>query len=371
MSPAFSSPRQAAAFAGLLFIFLLLPVVVPERLLPPREQSYQTESWGSGPYPWIHHVIFEEKGDIDIAFVGSSHMFRGIDTPLVQAELSKKLGRPAVVRTIAWGGAGYDALFFIVRDLLEHRNVRCLVFYDENNFRDQRNVQGTSWFRWAENSRDLAGLPLVEKARFYLVGLLGMPRTILAMIRPNVTADLSPAIPHEQEVILHAPNPVTRLGSFPAYVGYNQSADTYAHAEFTPYTPDSGTRPEQVMVYSESTKEAFRFATEPLPEWQTYFARKFADVAGSRGSKLILLSIPTFYDREQMTVQERAFWPDTLRRDLTMIGIPPARLFQNMSADDVLKLYSDWGHFNKNGMEYFTRLITPALLQVYETAKRP
>jgi hypothetical protein len=121
MRPAFSSATSAWAFALCLLVLLLLPALASKSWLTTREQAYEIQDWGAGPYPWLHHVIFKEKGDIDMAFVGSSHMFRDIDTPYVQAELSKTLGRPAVVRTIAWGGAGYDALYFITKDFLQNR----------------------------------------------------------------------------------------------------------------------------------------------------------------------------------------------------------------------------------------------------------
>jgi hypothetical protein len=65
---------MAAAFALLLLALLALPVVVGKNLLPPREQAYSVQGWGNGPYPWIRNQIFEETNDIDIAFVGSSHL---------------------------------------------------------------------------------------------------------------------------------------------------------------------------------------------------------------------------------------------------------------------------------------------------------
>ena len=124
MRPAFSSTKSATAFALLLLILLLSPVLAGKKFLPPRESAYASQSWGSGPYPWIEDQIFTETNAIDIVFIGSSHIFNAINTPYVQAQLSARLGRPAVVRTIAWGGAGYDGLYFITRDLLAHHRVK-------------------------------------------------------------------------------------------------------------------------------------------------------------------------------------------------------------------------------------------------------
>src|SRR5580698_10906557 len=148
MRPAFSSTKQAAAFALLLLVTLLSPVLAGKRFLPPREQAYASQSWGSGPYPWIENQIFQETNDIDIVFIGSSHILHAVDTPYVQAKLSGKIGRQAVVRTLGWGGAGYDALYFFTRDLLAHRKVRMLVFYDENPAPGFRYPQISGWFRF-------------------------------------------------------------------------------------------------------------------------------------------------------------------------------------------------------------------------------
>ena len=93
MRPAFSSIAQAAAFIALLMVLLLAPLVIGKNLLPPREQIYASKSWGSGPYPWIQNQIFQETNAIDIAFMGSSHILHAVDTPYVQAELGKQLGR--------------------------------------------------------------------------------------------------------------------------------------------------------------------------------------------------------------------------------------------------------------------------------------
>ena len=53
------------------------------------------------------------------------------------------------------------------------------------------------------------------------------------------------------------------------------------------------------------------------------------------------------------------------RSSLTMIGIPPATLFQGMSESDVLKLYYDPDHFNRNGQKYYTSIITPRIVETY------
>ena len=364
MRPAFSSTKSAAAFALLLLVLLALPAVVGTNLMPTREQNYAALSWGSGPYPWIRNQIFEETNDIDIAFVGSSHIFNAINTPYVQAKLSERLGRPAVVRTIAWGGAGYDALYLITQDLLAHRKVRLLVFYDENG--STRNTQLPMLFRFADNAAVLPGLPASEKELFYFAAIVGMPRNLLEQLRSNLPAPLVADKPNHWEIIANGPNPATNLGCLSLRQGFAPDPMA-ANATFEPFTPENSARPADAIIYSAETKTNFEFSSAPLPEWQEHFARQFAARLKERGVRPVMLDLPALAEVRSPVIRERTFWPEIFPGDAVLLGIPPAKLFGTLTDAEVLKLYGDPYHFNQNGQQYFTRLITPALIKLYET----
>ena len=369
MRPAFSSTKSAAAFALLLLALLTLPVVVGKNLLPPREQAYDTLTWGSGPYPWVQHAIFEEKGDIDIAFIGSSHILQCLDARFLQAQLSEKLGRPAVVRVMGWGGAGYDALYFITRDLLEHRKVRLLVFYNENNEATARNTRSAAWFRLADGAETLRGLPWPEQAYLYFAAVVGMPRNALALFRPNLPAELHAAIPNGWDEHYHSANVADNLGSTTAELMFDArpKPETDPTIPFIAFVPQTSAGPADARVYSAETKTNFQFSSEPLPAWQVHFAQLFITLAAEHDCRLVLLHIPTVDESREPLIQERSFWPDNSGGNLWLLGVPPAKMFGGLTDDEVLKLYVNPGHLNKNGQEYFTRLITPALLTAYET----
>jgi hypothetical protein len=366
MRPAFSSTKQAAAFALLLLVLLLLPVLAGKKILPPREQAYAAQSWGSGPFPWIRHEIFEETGDVDIAFVGSSHILCDVDTPYVQEKLARKLGRPAVVRTVGWGGAGFAALYFITRDLLEHRRVRLLVIYNENNDVSVRNAQGPMWFRWSEDAAALAGLPCREKGLYYFTAMVGMPRNLLCRLRPNIPADLVSTPPNYWESHYHTARMVDSLGSSSSKLGFNPSSLYDDYLPFVPFEPHTDARPADVCIDPPATN-GFEFSSQPLPAWQTHFARKLVALAREHGCRLVLLHIPTIDEARSPVVTERKFWPEVLGAEGTILGIPPAKLFGGLTDEEIRKLYFNRSHLNKNGVEYFTPLITPALLHIYDS----
>jgi hypothetical protein len=367
MRPAFSSTKQAAAFALLLLLVLLSPVLAGKKVLPPREQSYASLSWGSGPYPWIRNQIFEETNDIDIAFMGSSHILHAVDTPYVQAKLSERLGRPAVVRTLAWGGAGYDALYFIAQDLLAHRRVRMLVFYDENPGARPGNTAVKSWFRFSENAGALAGLPLSESALYYFSSLVGLPRNLLCRVRPNLPAPLVSNPPNYWESHYGSDSIVKLLGCTRSELGFNYDSLSDHFTAFIPFVPPVAVTAADVEIYSPAGKNNFEFSHAPLPDWQVHFARKLAGLARENDCRLVMLSIPVLADAPVTAIRERAFWPEIFQADVSQIGISPARLFTGLSDEELHRLFTNAGHFNKNGMDYFTSLIAPGLIQLYET----
>jgi hypothetical protein len=361
MSPSFSSIRQAGAFALLLLILLLLPAVMGPELLPSREQAYSTVWWANAAFPYIEQQIFHEKGDIDIAFIGSSRMWEGIDTPYVQQKLSEKLGRPAVVRSFCWGGDGYDALYFIAQDLLQHRKVHTLVFYDVYDETNQPNGQASSWFRFGDNAADIKDLPWNLKATYYFAAIFGMPRNLLGLLRSDLPAELYHAKKTSWEVFLNSEDVPTRLGSLASRRGF-ASPDGINHVPFQPFAPEL--HPENVVIYSALTRQEFQFAPS-VSSWQFGFARKFASLAQMHGTQLIMLHIPKYKERRDAIIKERVFWPEALRSDVAIVGIPSAKLFEGMSDDQVQMLYDDAIHFNENGQVYFTSLITPTLLKLY------
>jgi hypothetical protein len=362
MRPAFATSRQALAFALLLLALLLSPLLVGKSLLPSRSQIYSSIWWANGDFPYFSQQVYEEKGDIDIAFVGSSHLWNGISSRYVQEQLSKQLGRPAVVRTLCWGEAGSDSLYLIIRDLLQNRRVKLLVVDGDFGDFNRPHSLTPKWFRWADDAESLAGLPLEQQAIYYFASILGMPRNLVGLVRSNLPADLYSGRKTYYEIYAHALNPVSELGTMTARVGF-KSDDQFA--PFSSYSPDVEIPSSAVNIYSSDTAKNFDFSREPLPPLQSHFLRKFGDMVQQQASKLALIHIPIYDERRSPKIQERTFWPDTVSADMTLAGIPPALLFGSLTDENIRKLYGDSGHLNKNGQEYFTRIVTPALLQIY------
>ncbi len=360
MRPAFSSTRQAAAFALMLLLLLLSPALA-KKFLPPREEIYSSIWWVWGDFPYMDGQIFRQQGDVDIAFMGASHLWAAFDTPAVQEQLSRELGRPAVARTFGWAWPGYDPLYSVAQDLMEHRRVRLLVFDDDCGEMDAPHPLAPHLFRFGEDAEALDGLPASFQADYYYAAIAGAPRNLLALVRTNLPADLDAR--SYWEIHGYALNVPSRLGAIAA----RESFDPHGRAPFVAYHPVNGVQPSDVCIYSRETKAPFAFSSAGLPPMQLYFARKLAALARQHGCRLVVVHIPTFDERRSPVISMPAFWPDALRADVTMIGIPPATLFKGLSDDEIRRLYANPLHLNKNGQDYFTALMTPNLLKIYES----
>jgi hypothetical protein len=362
MTPAFSSSRQAAAFALLLALLLALPALVAPTGWLKRRDVYPSIPSKYGPFSWIQQQIFTETNAVDIAFLGSSLIWSGVNTPFVQRRLSEQLRREAEVFTLGWPWPGYDPLYFIARDLLDQRRVRMLVIYDEYRGSDMPHLHSSRWFRLGENSEALDGLPWPAQAGLYGGAVLGMPRHLLSLVRSNLLEDPAHSGANIWNTFYRAPNVAEHRGALCARIGFDYLQN------FTPYQPLLVATPGDVVVYSADTRGAFTFTGPRTPPYQSHFARKLAQLCRERGTRLVVLHLPELRECDQAAIPEREPWPEVWSAPVDLVGIPGAKLFAGIPVTDLKKFYYDPRHLNQNGQEMFTRLLTPVLLKLYATS---
>jgi len=352
MTPAFAGPRQAAVFAALLAALMVAPLVVANLGVLDRSQVYPTLPVGAGPYSHIQRQVFEESADLDVVFVGSSLMWSGIDAPYVQRELSRVLGRDAVVTVLASVWPGLDRDYAILRDLLARRRVRLVVFQLPNRNRptadpaaainrvgDEPHVYAYRFFRVGE--LPAGDLPPRAETALYAGAVLGLPRHLLSFVRPNYTE----------------PAPVA------ANLGARFVALGFYGAQYEPYRPSPPALGANELIYSPATAATFGFFDEPLPPYQTHFAHLIADLLKQHEVPAVVLHIPQANEISANVVEERVNWIEEFDIDGSMVGIPPTRLFAGMSDAEVERFFLN-DHLNENGTIYFTRAVMPALLRL-------
>jgi hypothetical protein len=359
MRPAVTSTRHAVALIGLLGCLLCLPMLIANSGLLDRRDVYLFVNRNAGPFPWIYEQIFLKTNDVDIAFLGSSRMLTDISPKTVKLELSRKLGRNAEVFTAGWNWGGYDALYTVSRDLLEHRRVRMLVVYDDmgtfsHPFADY-------WLRFGEQSDARAGLSPAERMSCYANEVLGAPRYLLKLIRPvqfDPHWDTSPYYLEKDGA-----NFREQLGAGRKRLGLGADPDT-----FVSFRPTGLATLRPAAIYSQDFHGEFQFTESGSVDYQIYFARKLAELCRQHGTRLVGIYLPTLADRSQTMMTWRAPWKELASGPAALIGIPPATLFRGIPEADVQKLFYNNDHMNQNGQDFFTPLITPALLSVYASS---
>lgn len=359
MRPAFTSNRHAAGFSLLLAVLLGLPAIVGQSGWRDRRDVYPAIPPLHGAFPFIQQKIFAETTDVDVAFLGSSRIWFGVNTPYVKQEFSKRLGREAEVFTLGWGDNGFDAVYIIAKDLLDHRHVRMLVIYDEDVGKNAPHPKAFYWFRMGDDAEDLSGLSILAKLRLYASSVLGTPRHLLSAARPNLLEDPARYRPSDMNIRFHAPNFAEQDGALRSRLAFDWRPDL-----FTPVEPKSDAKPGDVIVYSAEVRDKFRFTSLATKTSSVQFVRKLARLCQERGTRLIFLHIPILNEYGEETICESQLWPELLEAPADIIGIPAAKLFAGIPHSDVPQLFLDNIHLNQNGQDLFTPLITPALYEL-------
>ncbi|RZU42462.1 hypothetical protein [Edaphobacter modestus] len=348
MFPAIWSNRHAVALILVIGILLTLPMLMSVAGLPPRDRVYSGIRVETGTGPLDEQNIFEEKGPVDILFVGSSLIVRGVDMNYVQQQLSASLGRPAKVARLSLKWQGLDMQYMLMRDFLEHRKAN-LVIMDMPTLAligDAPHIQAYRWMRWGEFPESTSGLSFRQRMAIYGAQVLGAPRQMVNYLRPNR--------------LVQSPRLVAKLGSQSEYgsVGYFGG----------PFVTEPRT-PPQIPVDSMSSHGVadnnFDFQGLALGPYHRHWAREIGNLAKQYNVPFAMIHVPEDTERGMSQIPERMYWPEIVGLPAApVLGIPSATLFQATPASEINNYYYDQ-HFNDNGKEFFTRAITPAVLDLY------
>jgi hypothetical protein len=117
----FIPPRRAWIFLGLLAVFFisfcLISYLLPHDRYIRYQQLAHSDLFRSR---WVYERIHYDKTPIDVAIVGSSRLETSVSAPLLEKELSEKLGRPIHVANLAIPQEGRNLHFLVARELMEN-----------------------------------------------------------------------------------------------------------------------------------------------------------------------------------------------------------------------------------------------------------
>jgi hypothetical protein len=134
---------------------------------------------------------------------------------------------------------------------------------------------------------------------------------------------------------------------------------------FVRFEPEAPVIAASDMIYSASTQDRFKFTDAEVTAHQDHYLRNAMRLLQENEIPVAVLNVPQYSERTNDKIVERFDWSAKFGRPIPLIGVAPTKLFAGLDEKQVELLHCDREHFNKNGNEYFTKSILPALLVTY------
>jgi hypothetical protein len=358
MHPAFPSIRAAAGFGLLLALSIALPLLLGLMDLPTREQAFSSLPTAAGPVGMMKQLIFDDTGRADVVFVGSSLIGTDVQAERLACLLSRKTGHRMRVDILELNWYGADQQYFMLKDYLSHHPPPKLVVLhipQVHAYENRPHPQAYRWLRYGDLPELPDGFPLLSKLQLYGEMVLGGPRQLLSLIRPNLVGR-EDVVPPEQAATgtsLDASSDADS-GAGPGCGGDSASVPEAAL--------ESATSPLFQIVKPRLQSE-YRFAIGPYP---LFFMKRMADLVASRGAALVLIHLPLGRDPVSGTLQEIVPWATLFGPDIKIIAVPKDRLFAGL---DPGKFYRPGdNHMNPSGGKRFTTAIASSVATAYLAA---
>ena len=113
---------------------------------------------------WVYERIHYDKTPIDVAIIGSSRLETSLSAPILEKELSEKLGRPIHVANLAIPDEGRNLHYLVARELVEnHPETRIILL----SVVERADVSHPA-FRYLADPVDLLRAPLFINHYYFL-----------------------------------------------------------------------------------------------------------------------------------------------------------------------------------------------------------
>jgi len=344
-------PTYFAITLAALTLLLLLPVFIDSKLKHNRKRVYEIGPEAAGPLSTITKEIFDKKEEVDIAFIGPSTLWTGINAPVLKEELKTQFGLNLNILVLGSNWRGEDLYYLITRDLLAHRKVKMIAYQPIQHSTNQSQPHPRS-FRWlllSDVMSIMPKLPLSQSMGLYAGLMLAAPRHLLSLIRDNQLNSFS-WDPNEN-------------------LGWHAEETNVEGKPLVPWNPKTPPIDAEQMLYHSQAKHSWfshSFDSQTDAPFLAAVNQNLAKVLRERDKPAIMLNLPNYITRHESEVRFKHDWIRHLAIEGEMIGIAPKIMFQGMSEEQIKNLFSDPSHLNVNGSRYFSKLIAPAIAKAYE-----
>jgi hypothetical protein len=321
----FVSRRRARLLLTLLVVAFVLWLSIP--LLLPHDRYIRYQQLNDSDLfrtRWVYERIYYNKTPIDVAIIGSSRVEAGISAPVLEKELTQKLGRSVHVANLAIPEEGRNLHYLIARDLIErHPETRIILV----SVVEQANLSHPA-FRYLADGGDLLHAPLLIN-HFYFLDAAFLPYRQMSYF-----------------VQTH----------FPAWFGVRRSflqddveaAMDTTHSFYLPsgklVDRDAVAPAEKLTAGSKQLIKSYGDEWHPPSYWnavnnplETEYTKELVDVAKAHCVEVVFVRLPFYKSPPHM-------YDETFYRNLG-----PLLDAQQLSEDP--RSYSDPGHFNRYGID--------------------
>jgi hypothetical protein len=339
MHPAFGSSRSAALFGSLVAFSIALPLILQAVGLSTRSQAFSTIPVAGGPVGWMRKQIYEDGAAADVLLLGSSLVKTDVQPARLERMLSERMGRPMRVTELELNWYGADQQYYMLRDYLQHHPAPRLIVLHVPQARAYDNgphPQAYRWLRYGELPDLPPGFPLFSKLQLYGEMVLGGPRQLLSLLRPNLIGIEETLPPPSELAVTEAPDSVPSASLLPA------------------------TSPQFEVLRPRLLSE-YRFEMGP---YTLMFLHQIDELVNASGAGLVLLHLPLNRDPLSETVQEIEPWTTVFGSAIHMIAMPKAQFFHGV--DPAQYYYPGDNHMNPLGGERFTDAIVASIAQAFQ-----
>ena len=418
MHPAFHSTRAAAAFGLIMAMSIALPMILRTLGPPTREQAFSTLPTAAGPVAMIRNLIYQDSGQADVLFVGSSLIKTDVHAKQLAQRLSRELGRPMRVDVLELNWYGADQQYFMLKDYLAHHPPPNLVVLHTPQVRAYENrphPQAYRWLRYGDLPELPQSFPTLSKLQLYGEMVLGAPRQLLSLLRPNLIGPEDPVLPAEiatgkaatswraaagpssAEATATPGHDATSPSSARSVATSRPAAASPATAMAAPALPTTGIAAPAPLAANRSSSNGAALSgmtTEAVPAasllsptdpvfqvvhpklsseyrfqmgpYTLFFMERMADLVRRAGSHLVLIHLPLGHDPVNGTIQELEPWATVFGPDIRVIAVPKDRFFEGL--DPGPYYFSGDNHMTPAGGDRFTQSIASPVGQAYLAA---
>lgn len=285
--------------------------------------------------------IFKHEGKVDVAFVGLSSLWVGVNALQMQEYFSSQGASDPKIITLGANHPGEDLVYMMVKDLLAKRSVDIVVLSSPN--RVQQYVHPL--FHRLASMKDHASvwheLPAKETLRSYALAMLGAPLQIYSMIKPTK-------------------RPRDSRGTN-AFNGSWIRPDGWGKQPFAPRavaSPYDDSETIEQNLYDPAALGDVLFSNVQSVSQRTYF-KATLELIKAHGALPVVLSVPVWKDRQRNTPVVRLLKDYLIDAEAPLVAVTPSTFFSGMSEADIQALYYNGNHLNTNGSNYHTAVLAP------------